>query len=224
MTTTKTRTKRVSAEVVETADRILAWLKDRAEPNWEQVLHNAELPGKEAQTNIDRANALGEPMGAVPFGTGFVKEQAGVDGEVGQEAIQHLKALNRIMQVGRGRGRALIIINAEPLNGDAEQVEPVVDLQVDADAPAPMPADEVLAENGQGNDEPAMVPADNLPALLAAVREISRANARRVDEVERELRRVNASKDELQAEITELTESNRALQERLDEQTLGTWR
>lgn len=63
----------------------------------------------------------GQTFGIVNFGTGLACEVAGVIGEAGQAAIRELKAQERILQCGKGRGKCLIILDATPLGSGNEE-------------------------------------------------------------------------------------------------------
>ena len=232
-TTTQARTT-ISPELLNTANALLEWLVSNANSDWERILSQTLDNTKEAETNAARARRTlerlnrSEPVGALVGGTNIAKTEAGFEGELATEAMQLLKQTNRVQQAGRGRGRALIVLDGRPLDGDEDADMPVPSQAepVEAATPAPLPAAEVLTDTtdtSERNGE-AMIPADNLPALLLAARDTYRSLTHKLEEAQRELRRSEAARAEMAAEISELAARTVALQEQLDEQAVSTWR
>lgn len=223
----------VRPQLREMANEILAWFVAHAEADWRAVLARGLDTDKEVETNAARVHRAlkgmnrSEPLGAVLGGSNtLLKDHMGLDGEVGLEAMAALKEAGRIQQAGRGRGRAIIVLSDEPLD--------TADSHTQTTTPQPLSADEVLVSPtviddpqqapDEQPDEVASIPADNLPALLAAARDVYRGMTREVNELRRDLRRSETSREELVTEVAELSARCTALQEQLDEQAVRTWR
>lgn len=115
---------KVADDVVAQARTLLSFLEKNSDKNWTQVMTKTLTEGEREATHAGLAKLLAPlgrdvPYGAFAGGTGALKEAAGLDGEHAQEAIKFLKSANRLLQVGKGRGKCLIAVNVDEL-GDEE--------------------------------------------------------------------------------------------------------
>lgn len=108
----------LTPEAIDQANALLNFLVQRSVPNWNDLM-KMTLTQKELEANnkliediLNKQDALLPPVGAVKGGTGIAKEEAGLPGEEGQRAIRLLKAANRLVQCGRGRGKCLVILDS----------------------------------------------------------------------------------------------------------------
>lgn len=112
--------------ILDNTNSVLALLSDKCKMELDllHVLETSGLNESEIETNLRNMHtaltAIGEnsPWGAIVAGTGLVKEEAGLAGEDGQEAISLLKHSLRIQQCGRGRGKAIIVLRTIPVTQD----------------------------------------------------------------------------------------------------------
>ncbi len=110
------------------SNQLLVHLGQNTNPDWEQALQELYPEGTEAQRLTERVSELAAAFhGAAPVGiyigsTSQAQVAAGVLGEHGAAAVGTLKVANRIFQVGRGRGVAIIVFSTEELRPD-EAVE-----------------------------------------------------------------------------------------------------
>ncbi|HJS83782.1 MAG TPA: hypothetical protein VJ742_13215 [Nitrososphaera sp.] len=114
----------ITAESLAQANDLLEFLvkkADKLDKPWLDTLKGV-LTDKELQVShkaiSERVEELGidAPYGVVVGGTGLAKDEAGLAGEDGQRAIRLLKASNRLLQSGRGRGKALVILLETPIS------------------------------------------------------------------------------------------------------------
>lgn len=102
------------------ANQLLDFLVARCNPSWKEVLIEA-LSESELELNIHNVTLalkqydITTPYGAVLGGTGVAKVQAGLEGEDTQKAVKLLKHTGRLLQAGKGRGKALVILNRQHL-------------------------------------------------------------------------------------------------------------
>ena len=105
---------------IEQANTLLEFLVGAANRAWQAVMTEtlSDEEFKWGSATLEKAlnaNSLEEPFGAFAGGTGAAKDQAGLDGESAQEAIRLLKDTGRLVQLGKGRGKCLIVLRPEPL-------------------------------------------------------------------------------------------------------------
>lgn len=109
-----------SDTVLHEANKLLAYLRDHVDADWSSVL-NRVLSPTEFTSLLGTINAaltaVGTiaPAGAFLGGTGALKTVAGL-GPDAMEAIRLAKITGRIVQAGQGRGRAIVLISAEPIS------------------------------------------------------------------------------------------------------------
>lgn len=101
------------------ANAILEYLVANAETDrdrWSEKLEEL-FPGDSYATvimGIERAMdscGIDRPFGVFVGSTATAKEGSGIDGDDAQLALQGLKDNRRIVQLGRGRGRAIVVLN-----------------------------------------------------------------------------------------------------------------
>lgn len=150
----------VTEAAIDQANQLLAFLTDRANANYQKVLTEA-LDEAELELNLKNLDAalkrtkLDAPVGALLGGTGMAKAEAGLTGEDSQRAVRLLKQNDRLIQAGKGRGKALIVLNAKPLSKDdfvAEVAKPKA----------------VKKEAVHAPDAPGVIGATDVPNLLRA--------------------------------------------------------
>lgn len=122
-------TQAMSPEQVTNANQILSYLSDNVESGWQQQI-NRHFPEHDAfdaaMTAVDRAMQARDvrvPTGVFVGSTAAAKAGAGLEGEDAQIAIQALKDNKRIIQLGRGRGKLLVLIDNTPLEV-SDRIEP----------------------------------------------------------------------------------------------------
>lgn len=122
----------VHPEVIADANRILSILAEKSREaeslnrtgdmvtrtDYVLIMMHTILGGNEQELKRNREKLLGftnamgaHPYGVVNFGTGVACDLAGITGERGQKAIRFLKAEQRLMQCGKGRGKCLVILS-----------------------------------------------------------------------------------------------------------------
>lgn len=152
----------VSPSAIEEANTLLDFLASRVNTNWETVMRETLSHDASASTGVSefsRAMAtvmaaketlgIEAPVGAIVGGTGVAKAEAGLEGEESQRAVQALKAADRLVQCGKGRGKCLVLLSVTPLHADEFATSNVRANTVDTasnDAQAPMPAATRLSE------------------------------------------------------------------------------
>ena len=104
------------------ANTILEWLQaGHLQKNWAQQINNL-FPEQEADL-IQRtvgvaiaARAMRDAVGICPMSSVGIRTAMGIDdGELFQRSLSALKEHGRLLQAGRGRGKAIIVIDAEPM-------------------------------------------------------------------------------------------------------------
>lgn len=106
----------VTTRAITHANHLLNFLVEKADPDWEKVFNSVLTP---TEMELNRRNItlalqrLGKdaPVGAVVGGTGLAKAEAGLAGEDSQRAVRLLKQTLRLLQAGKGRGRALLVLD-----------------------------------------------------------------------------------------------------------------
>lgn len=114
-------------EQIEISNALMEYLGTHIDPDWDPIVQQ-HFMGPEydaAIKSIHRAceaivPAQVEPLGVYVGGTGAAKEGAELTGENAQVAVQALKDHNRLVQLGRGRGKLLILVSAVPLEEGAK--------------------------------------------------------------------------------------------------------
>lgn len=190
----------VTENAIEQANQLLAFLAERANKDWEKVFTEAlgdtelELNLRNVAQALERADKT-RPLGAVFGGTGVAKAEAGLGGEDSQRAVRLLKQTGRLLQAGKGRGKALLIIDATPLEAKdfAEAIA-----KVGVAEPAPTRVVPAVAE------KPAdFVAIDDVNGLLKAANTAYRDLAARYNELVRERKDMEARNDKLSAMVSE---------------------
>lgn len=197
----------VTDDSIQQANTLLDYLvNNNLIPDWQQLLIDLLTPS-EYQLNLHNVQAALElsgqekPLGAVKGGTGSIKSAAGLSGEDSQRAIRLLKKSGRLIQAGKGRGKALVLLSGEHLSMDS------------------FTARAVGAVGGAQGEFPS-VPADDIPGLLRVIREsfkdlTSSYEAMKATVAEKEAR-IEALSKELQAVHVELERTKAA-------QAVATW-
>lgn len=216
----------LTPELAEQANQMLSFLVAQSKKNWKKVMQET-LSETEMELNVSKMEALlaehdlEAPVGAVPGGTGIAKEEAGLEGEEGQLAIQLLKGAGRLQQCGRGRGKCLIVLSDEPLEAGTQTEEKKVATKKatkkQAVAEAPTETEEVEEV------EIDMVEANNIPALLRAARDEYRRVKRDRDEAARTVRDLERQCADLNEVIAEREATIRHLEEQVEQQAVATW-
>lgn len=201
-------------QVAHNANTLLAFLVGRMNKHYLDVMQE-ELTDSEYKNSYKTLqkllndNNLPEAAGAVAAGTGIAKEEAGLSGEAGQQAIQALKQSGRLQQCGRGRGKCLVVLRTEPLpteeGGEGEEQA------------KPQPV-ETNAE-----EEQEVVDANNIPALLRCVRDNYRDLERQLRESRRNEAHMSKLIDKLQQEINEKDEQISQLENAAQLKAVATW-
>lgn len=104
---------------VEAANKLLDYLVTYAKPveHWGTSLKDEGFKGSEVKTAVARINhtlarrGRDKAIGIWIGGTGAAHQAAGLDNGLGRWAVQLLKENDRIVQLGKGRGRALAVID-----------------------------------------------------------------------------------------------------------------
>lgn len=111
----------LTPEAFAQANRLLTFLVGEANPNYQAVMREVlspdefELNVKVLTAKLDEF-AIEAPVGAYAGGTGQAKGAVDLAGEDGQRAIRLLKVSGRLLQCGRGRGKCLVLLSAEPID------------------------------------------------------------------------------------------------------------
>lgn len=182
----------MTANVVADANRVLEFLAAHAQANWTEVLTQV-LPESEVDSNVERINEklahldLLTPVGAVAGGTAVFKDETGIEGEHAQNAVALLKEQFRLHQCGRGRGKALVILSPEPLEGHVAH---------HAVGTAVTPAQ----AQGDDTDE---VPQD-VPAMLRHASDAYRAQQTRIAQLEKALAEREAAMMDLRQKLEQV--------------------
>lgn len=115
-----------SPQVVQTANDLIAWMSENGNPKWRNELKKTE-GGEAAVSYADAALQESGRKEAVVFiggGTGALKAAYGGNGELTQAAIAALKENGRLIQFGRGRGYALILLDDANLSANTSTKSP----------------------------------------------------------------------------------------------------
>jgi len=197
-------------QTVQDANKVLAFLVGRMNKHYLDVMQE-ELTDSEYQHSYKGLRKLlqdagiNEAAGAVAAGTGIAKEEAGLSGEAGQRAIQALKKSGRLQQCGRGRGKCLVILRADPLpeeeNGEGEE----------------------HAKAAPTEEEKEVVDANNIPSLLRLVRDNYRDIERQLRESHRNEQHMSKLIEELQQQIQEKDEQINQLENAAQMKAVATW-
>lgn len=107
---------------IDVANDLMRWLVDHySARNWRTILKGTR-GGVHAIEQVEGALAdVGRTAVAaiVPTGTGTLKaEYSGPDGEALQTSIAMLKSNGRLLQLGQGRGYALVLLDDTPLGNE----------------------------------------------------------------------------------------------------------
>lgn len=200
----------VTLNAIEQANTLLKFLSERTYDDWENVLKN-HLSERELEINLrnvtEALERLGfeRPVGAVVGGTGLAKAEAGLEGEDSQRAVRLLKQTGRLLQAGKGRGKALLILDATPL--EAKDFAAAV-----ARAGVPDPAPAVVKPVVQERPDD-FVAINDVPNLLRAANNAHRDLVGRFEELarerkahEQEITELRTTVDARDAEIATLKE------------------
>lgn len=204
---------------VQTADLILAYFVQHSRRNWMQAIRDtfpddATIYDNTVQRVQEALDLLefDRPHG-VYVGPAVVPQDLVDDGEAAAAAIRGLKSNLRLHQVGRGRGRLLIILDATPLSGSAETPAGGDDRGSAASVPA---ADDGESLPAAQLDRPTTVGAETPPASSVADVNASLLSVRnRFLEVEAENRALKALVEDLQIQVVTLNHRNEELYNRL---------
>lgn len=206
-------------ELVQQANQMLTFLTEKSKKNVKKVMQDS-LTEKEYELNLRNMEAklaefeIEEPFGAVEGGTGVAKEEAGLEGEEGQRAIQLLKEHGRLQQCGRGRGKCLIILRSDPLE---QMTPPHQAAGVQLDAPAP------VDEGGGAEEGPPMVDATSITALTRAIRDLYRDRDKQLGTAQREVKALEKKVDEMTTELQSKDEELANLHNQMEHAQVATW-
>lgn len=122
--------------VIDDANKILKYLSEHCNTDWYGVYRDT-LSADELDANVANVRkALGdskEPHGAYHGSTSALRNVTGVGS---QQAIQLLKQKGRIIQAGKGRGKAVCLLNDSPLLEDEDAKTQQTDSVAADDIPA----------------------------------------------------------------------------------------
>lgn len=111
----------LNATQLKLANEILAWLLANSDKDhWSERIEEM-FPGTEYETvmaSLERTMndlAITRPVSVFVGSTATLKESSGSTGDDAQLAIQALKDNNRILQLGRGRGRVIVVLSHDVL-------------------------------------------------------------------------------------------------------------
>lgn len=108
----------VTPAALDQANALLAWLNGNVTATWRPVLAR-ELTPTEFDRNLERiaeaCGGQGDVIGVFEGGTGALRDAAGMAGEDSLRAVRLLVRARRLIQAGRGRGKALILISDTPV-------------------------------------------------------------------------------------------------------------
>lgn len=203
----------VTETAIEQANTLLAFLTDRSTPDWKSVFTQV-LGEQELELNVRNVTLALEkaqkdaPVGALLGGTGLAKAEAGLEGEDSQRAVRLLKQTGRLIQAGKGRGKALCILSSEPLK--AEDFAAAI-AKAGVAEPAPTPVKPIVAERPDN-----YVAIDDVPELLRAVANNFKTLSEQLDETQKDLRVTGKKLEESDQVIKELQAENQKLEEKLE--------
>src|SRR5882757_422706 len=111
----------VDDKLVSTANQILKFLSDRYDITkyWGDVVAKT-LPQDMAMRTIGLVKAHQKTfhftgdVGAIPHGTGIIRQNLDLEAAQVQAALQLLKLTGRVIQGGVGRGRCMVVVSDEP--------------------------------------------------------------------------------------------------------------
>lgn len=190
-------------DVYAESNQLLKYLSDNCDPDWISVYQDSLGPA-ELDSNIENVQKalkkfnLDKPVGAVVGGTGALKKSAGIGS---QEAVQILKNQGRIVQAGKGRGKAVCILDETPLAGFT------------IDTPA-LQGDNVVEQPAK--DHADCVQADNVPALISALALAAFDQDKRLKEANKQAAIALVKNTELQTTLKERTQELEEARAELD--------
>lgn len=190
----------VTENAIEQANQLLVFLAERANKEWEGVFKEAlgeaelELNLRNVAQALERSGAS-RPVGAVFGGTGMAKAEAGLGGEDSQRAVRLLKQTGRLLQAGKGRGKALLVLDATPL--EAKDFADAI-AKVGVAEPEPNRVVPAVAERPKD-----FVAVDDVNGLLKAANVAFRDLAARYNELVRERSDMEARNDKLTQMVAE---------------------
>lgn len=113
----------VNADLAQTANELITWMSEHGKAGWVNALKRTEGGQNAVDTVVGALEDLGleDAIVFLGYGTGALKQAYDGEGENLQEAIVALKEAGRLMQFGRGRGYALILLDDTPLQGAARR-------------------------------------------------------------------------------------------------------
>lgn len=168
-----------------------------------------ESARKAIRQKLPTAEGVEIPVkGIVPAGTTIANEALPLaqKGEAAA-AINLLKSTDRILQCGRGRGKALVILSNDPLPLDTQVPDETTKAAV----------------SSESDEDIEVIMANDIPNLLRAARDEYRNLKRRAEEAERNLSTAKNRVQELEVQIEGKDAEIEGLQRRLQQQALTTW-
>jgi hypothetical protein len=189
-------------DVYAESNQLLKFLSDNCDADWISVYEGALGPA-ELDSNIENVQKalkkfnLDKPVGAVLGGTGALKKAAGIGS---QEAVQILKNQGRIVQAGKGRGKAVCILDSTPLAGYTMDT-----VEVHVETPNP-----------PSGDHSNCVPVDNMPALISALALAAFDQDKRLKEANKQAAIALVKNTELQMTLKERTQELEEARAELD--------
>lgn len=105
-------------QIVNDSNKVLKYLVQNVDPDWDTVLR-ANLNDSEYKTAVDNAVRMHKKHatpgfdihGAVGYGTGQLLDFNNINAGDGRVVLKILKARGSLLQCGRGRGKALVLVH-----------------------------------------------------------------------------------------------------------------